>query len=297
LKFKCYLCENTKTNKQKYRHLEFKGEILQCNNCELIQLHPLPDENDIKLFYSEKYRIKRTDTSLHKEYIQSLQKHAAQQFDFIQSHISIQKSWKIMELGTSAGYLLKKFHQNGNTIIGFEPDKIMATNAKSQGLLIYNEVFNPDLIQEKVDIILLSHVFEHLIDPLDLMKSFEKILKPGGYIFIEIPNDDIESIEIYTSIDRSTYAHTFFFNSITFTNLINHSKNYNIEIINSAGMTKINWLQERRTNIIIKGVKKIWKIFNKKSKTENIYIKGMIPNNYENLNKGVALRILLQYQI
>lgn len=45
-----------------------------------------------------------------------------------------------------------------------------------------------DVLQEPVDFVIANHVVEHLIDPLRWMKNMGGVLKPGGFLFITLPD-------------------------------------------------------------------------------------------------------------
>lgn len=41
---------------------------------------------------------------------------------------------------------------------------------------------------EKVDAVIMIALIEHLIDPMETMKSIRKVLKPNGFVYIDTPN-------------------------------------------------------------------------------------------------------------
>lgn len=43
-------------------------------------------------------------------------------------------------------------------------------------------------IQSRFDLILMSHVLEHIDDPAAELRAMKEVLKPGGAIFVEVPN-------------------------------------------------------------------------------------------------------------
>lgn len=51
-----------------------------------------------------------------------------------------------------------------------------------------NFVQTLDVIQEPFDLVYSSHSLEHVRDAKEVVRSFDKILKPGGLIYLEVPN-------------------------------------------------------------------------------------------------------------
>jgi len=105
----------------------------------------------------------------------------------ITKHLNIDDN--IVEIGSSDGYILNELNKRGyRNLTGVEPSKL-ANIAISNGLNIKNEYFNEALFfDETIDSFLLMHVYEHFIDPFDILKTMVKKLKNNGKIIIEVPN-------------------------------------------------------------------------------------------------------------
>ena len=71
-------------------------------------------------------------------------------------------------------------------------------------------------IKETYDLIVLSHIVEHVIQPKDFLKSFLKFLRPGGLIFIDVPHADY----LYK---KDVFPHLLFFNLNSLKKLIEES--------------------------------------------------------------------------
>lgn len=125
---------------------------------------------------------------------------------------------KIIEIGCSEGYILKKLESMGyNNLMGIEPGP-QANIAINMGLNIYKGYFEEvkyDL--GSVDVFLLVHVLEHFQDPFKIIDRITSILSDSGRIIIEIPN--------FTGYH---HQHLFFFNS-TFIN--HYCQNHSLRII------------------------------------------------------------------
>ena len=80
------------------------------------------------------------------------------------------------------------------------------------------------------------HVFEHLKDPLEILKSLSPFLAEGGEIIIEVPNSDDILLSLYKSNKFSDFTywsqHLFLFNEKTLTDLISKSE------------FRINWIEQ-----------------------------------------------------
>ncbi|OYX28466.1 MAG: hypothetical protein B7Z06_01655 [Flavobacteriales bacterium 32-35-8] len=93
----------------------------------------------------------------------------------------------ILDVGCGEGYLLDKLDVQGfNSISGIDPyifEDIHKPNYK-----IYKKSIE-DLVEEKLkfDIIILSHVFEHLEHPKTSLENILKLLNPKGYLILRTP--------------------------------------------------------------------------------------------------------------
>ncbi|MFT5519453.1 MAG: SAM-dependent methyltransferase [Enterobacterales bacterium] len=65
---------------------------------------------------------------------------------------------------------------------------------------------------KKYDLIFMNHVFEHVAEPVEFMKKVISYLKPGGIVYVEVPNEDWKYKE-------DVLPHTFFFTELALTSL------------------------------------------------------------------------------
>lgn len=97
----------------------------------------------------------------------------------------------ILEVGSGTGEFVKVATDEGFEALGVEPSEWAATQAASLGAHVYRGDLadwgqaHPGL---HVDAIALWHVVEHLPDPVSVMRDIRKTLRPGGLVFIEVPN-------------------------------------------------------------------------------------------------------------
>ncbi|KKQ71375.1 MAG: Methyltransferase type 11 [Candidatus Shapirobacteria bacterium GW2011_GWE1_38_92] len=72
------------------------------------------------------------------------------------------KNIKILEIGCGQGLMLKELQDSGYNVMGIEPSKTACENAKRKNINVMNSYFPTKLITDKFDLIIISHVLEHI---------------------------------------------------------------------------------------------------------------------------------------
>lgn len=96
---------------------------------------------------------------------------------------------RLLDVGCGDGLFLCRARDCGWDAIGLDPDPQAVANAVSHGLTVYEgdiEYFTGQ--SELFDVITLSHVIEHVFDPVKMLAQCWTLLKPGGQVWIETPN-------------------------------------------------------------------------------------------------------------
>jgi len=95
----------------------------------------------------------------------------------------------VLEISCLNSYVLKQFKKNGSKIIeGLEPSKIVAQGLrKKEKLVIHNTTIEKFNFKKKYDLIILTHVLEHLFSPvLALKKCFDSQIN-DQHVLLEVP--------------------------------------------------------------------------------------------------------------
>jgi SAM-dependent methyltransferase len=89
------------------------------------------------------------------------------------------------------GYLLEEL-KNDFIIKGIEIGEDAVRYCKSKGLDVSDLSIENFLStnKEKFDVIILSHVFEHLLSPDDILNKLKNAINTGGKIILSVPNSD-----------------------------------------------------------------------------------------------------------
>jgi SAM-dependent methyltransferase len=105
----------------------------------------------------------------------------------------------LCDVGCGSGQAMSAFKQAGYDAVGIEPDPAARELASHIG-----EVFAgtaealPDAVAgREFDVVLLSHVLEHCIDPAAALRNVKRLLAPQGTAIIEVPNNSALGFEMH----------------------------------------------------------------------------------------------------
>ncbi len=168
----------------------FKGsQIVKCLKCEFQQIWPIPSEADLNMYYEKLYfDNKNVDRAAIKTSSDKKLRHDYQ-WELLNKYFSFEMQNKMLEFGAgpaSMSYLLKEKYSD---LIQFvvEPDKSFRkyheVHLKSHCVQDISE-----LNENNFSLIFSSHSFEHVLDPIELLKDFYIKLSKNGKLFIEVPN-------------------------------------------------------------------------------------------------------------
>ena len=110
------------------------------------------------------------------------------------------KKMRILEIGCGHGSNLSIFGSLGHDAIGLEPDVAALKVARELGHMVYQgtaEDLPGDLIQQRFDAVVFIHVLEHCIDPHLAVQNAARLLKEGGILVAEVPNNECLGAKVF----------------------------------------------------------------------------------------------------
>lgn len=98
---------------------------------------------------------------------------------------------RLLDVGVGRGEMLIAARELGWESEGVEPSQTFAEYAERQtGAKIWREpIEDSDISDEQFDAVMLSAVLEHLYNPNAVIGKISRILKPGGLLFLDVPNE------------------------------------------------------------------------------------------------------------
>lgn len=186
----CLVCELNNFEKlaEKDRY-GLRMNVVICKNCGLIQTNPRMNYASYNEFYNEEYRkLYEGSENITKEFVKQYNRGKAI-FDYVKKITQNSFTNKfVVEIGSSTGGVVKFFEEKGNKILGIDVDSTYISYGKRLGLNL--QVGTVEKITKStvdVDLVIFSHTFEHLLEPIQELQLVKKIMKKNGLLYIEVP--------------------------------------------------------------------------------------------------------------
>lgn len=166
---------------------EFK--ITACNGCGFKFTNPIPTENTIGAYYKSENYISHSSTKkgvINKIYHKVRERAITQKEELISS---LTKEKTLLDIGCGTGDFLGYCKQKNWNTIGLEPDgdarKLAKANNKIEALPLSHL---SEIPSDSKQIITMWHVLEHVYNLNKDIKEYFRILNPGGYLIVAVPN-------------------------------------------------------------------------------------------------------------
>lgn len=100
-----------------------------------------------------------------------------------------ERKGKLLEVGCGSGDTLKLAANMGWDVQGLDVDPKAVANARGKGLTVHlGQLTDQQFVDESFDLVLMSHVIEHVHDPVSLVKGCRRVLRKGGLLVVFTPN-------------------------------------------------------------------------------------------------------------
>lgn len=119
-----------------------------------------------------------------------------------------------LDFGCGLGGMLDELAADAEWAGGLEPNRDRAAIVKAKGHQVISSL--EELEDATIDIVTMFHVLEHLTDPVAVLTSVRRVLRPGGGVLIEVPHArdvlfsfyDCEAFKRFTFWSEHLVLHT-----------------------------------------------------------------------------------------
>jgi len=169
---------------------ELQYTYVRCRNCTLVYQSPRPkyDQHFIDSAYASYYQfsenldlndqtsVQHSSVNMFQEEVQNLLKYD-------------KRRTNVLDIGSAMGTFLFAAKPYYKKAIGLDVSEQMARFAeRSTGATIYIQQFNDFSYPEKFSLIHMSHVIEHVPNPVEWLNQAKSMLEDDGVLVINVPN-------------------------------------------------------------------------------------------------------------
>lgn len=174
---------------------DYTQKIYICDHCGFIFVgNPLSEENLRKKYNKNsiyEFLGRKIESLESKKNIDDGNRHCS----FLRETLHNVNS--VLEIGCASGYLLQLMKKNGKTVYGVEPSEKNVFAAKQNyDIDLYCGLFEDFVKSEQAgtyDLVIMSHVLEHLRNPVECISQIKSIC--NKYVFIEVPCLELKNVD------------------------------------------------------------------------------------------------------
>lgn len=165
--------------------LPLKVKISECMTCGFVFNDDPINEQTLNQFYTKEnfyyaegsFGTGGSDLARYESYVEFL-------------NPFLQRTDAVVDVGCGKGQFVKYLIDQGFVYAsGVELDQRMVEIATNQGIPVHEgSAFGFAYNHDSIDVMIYTHVFEHLLDPDNVIRHANKYLKTNGLLFIEVPD-------------------------------------------------------------------------------------------------------------
>ena len=178
-------------------------EIRECSDCHIFYASPRPEESEIDT-YNRDYFQNTNQRAINTWQVAFERGMAKIRWNHLQQHLPnyISAPLVFLEIGPGDGYLAEiiKADMPKAEYYAIETDASCHPSLLAKGV----NLLASGTTLSKANVVILSHVLEHLANPKEVLKQIYRSLTKNGLLFIEVPCQDL----LHKSVDE---PHLLFF--------------------------------------------------------------------------------------
>ena len=164
---------------------------VRCAGCGLVQINPQPLAESVKVRYGDNYLAYELENEANFLNLQKLGLADAGFYALERKIMAAKAGPRVLDVGCATGALLDFLRGRGWQTAGAEISPSAGYAREKRGLDVRSMTVEDCKFPDgHFDLVLASHLIEHLNSPAAFLAEIARILSPGGYFFLTTPNID-----------------------------------------------------------------------------------------------------------
>jgi len=165
------------------------GRILRCRTCRFGLRQARPSDEELAQLYQQ------LDTRVYEGESEGRLRAAAGYMRIVERYAP--QPGRILDIGCASGFFLRSAKNANWDIAGIEPSETLYRKAReilgSIAEIQCTTLQSSHLPSDSFDVVTLWDVLEHVPNPIDFLRLAGSFLKPGAYLFANVP--DLDSLQ------------------------------------------------------------------------------------------------------
>ncbi len=222
-------------------------EIHRCVRCDLEQTFPVPTLAELKKLYETHYNFGGESDTL---YTRWRERFLFSPFYLPWTRLDGDAAFyrrtgkgRLLDVGCNEGRGLRIYARNGFQAEGLDLNEAAAAVAREAGLTVHTRLLEEFHPEAPYDVVVLSNVMEHALDPKQMLLEANRILGNGGQVWISCPNSESWLRKVFGKswINWHVPFHTFHFSSKVLRRLLAESGYTGVE---TRSVTPAPWVAQ-----------------------------------------------------
>jgi len=207
----CPLCGH-KDEEELFKKEGFR--FVRCNNCNMVYVNPRLNEKGRAYLYNKGRYVDMYNNLYSRSAKYRQERFYKERMDFIESYFP--KKGKLLDIGAARGDFVRTALMRGWDAFGVEISEQaerFTDDANLKGRIKNTYLADTGFREDSFEVVTMWELLEHVATPKALLKSAFKVLKPGGMVFIYVPNFDSAEITLITKAAEHVMgdAHILYF--------------------------------------------------------------------------------------
>lgn len=164
--------------------------ISRCRNCRLYYLSTRPDEASLPSCYDENYHV-RFNRAARPLMRRLFNIRYALRMRRLLRYAGGKPLKSVLEIGCGDGNLLAYLERSlppSTELVGVELNVRNIARPAGSRIQLHEADFDHLDLGHTFDVVVMYHVLEHLVRPVETLRRIRRLLKPGGFLLIQVPN-------------------------------------------------------------------------------------------------------------
>ena len=177
--------------------------FVRCDDCGLVYQNPRLTLEQIRPYYDSEYIAHQPHerwgllAPLFRAAMGSLDR---AKLRLVQRHQTLSASSHVIDVGCGAGSFLEKVRTDtGASIAGVDLVDLSGRHSLREATFYQGLFYEQPMPEASADLVTMWHFLEHDYDPRRSLAQAHRVLKPGGYLVIEVPRLDSLSFRLFRS--------------------------------------------------------------------------------------------------